>query len=74
MLLKISCPKCGIEGGFSLADARYEGPYRCWKCRELYTVLIEDGEMKSCQPLTPEEFEKQQEIGNLQRKFKKSGD
>jgi hypothetical protein len=63
-----------MEGGFSLADARYQGPYRCWKCRELYTILIEDGELKSFQPLTAEEFEKQQEIEALQRKFNKSGD
>ena len=74
MIFKISCPKCGTEGGFSLSDLRYEGPYRCWKCRELYTILVENNELKSCQPLGQEEFEKQQEIETLKRKFKKSND
>ncbi len=72
MLFKIDCPKCGTEGSFSLADPRYEGPYRCWKCRELYTILIEDGELKSFKSLSQEEFESQQEIETLKRKFRKS--
>jgi DNA-directed RNA polymerase subunit RPC12/RpoP len=74
VLLKIKCPKCGIEGTFSLADLRYEGPYRCWKCRELFSVLIEKNELKSCQPLGQEEFKKQQELKSLRSKFKKSDD
>lgn len=71
MIFKIGCPECKIEGSFSLADSGYQGPYRCWKCRALYTILIENGELKSCQPLTEEEFEKQQEIEALKRKFGK---
>ena len=74
MLFKITCPKCGIEGTFTLADLRYEGPYRCWKCRELYTVMIENDELKSCQPLGQEEFKKQQELESLRRKFRRSDD
>ena len=74
MIFKMSCPKCGTEGSFSLADLRYQGPYRCWKCRALYTVLIENGKLASCEPLDQEEFERQQEIEALKRKFRKSGD
>ena len=74
MIFKIGCPECKTEGSFSLADSGYQGPYRCWKCRALYTILIENGELKSCQPLTQEEFEKQQEIESLKRKFRKSDD
>ena len=71
MLFKISCPECKTEGSFSLSDQRYQGPYRCWKCRALYTILIEDEELKSCQPLTEDEFQKQQEIEVMKRKFRK---
>jgi hypothetical protein len=71
MLFKIACPECKTEGSFSLRDQRYQGPYRCWKCRALYTILIEDEELKSCQPLTEEEFQKQQEIEVMKRKFRK---
>ena len=74
MVFKIMCPECKTEGSFSLAESGYRGPYRCWKCRALYTLLIEDGELKSCEPLTQEEFERQQEIEALKRKFGKSGD
>ena len=72
MLVKIKCPKCETEGSFSIADLSYEGPYRCWKCRELYTVKIANDELKSCKPLSQEEFEKQQEIEALRSKFKGS--
>jgi hypothetical protein len=71
VIFKIGCPECKTEGSFSLADSVYQGPYRCWKCRALYTILIEDGELKSCEALTQEEFEKQQEIEALKRRFGK---
>jgi len=74
VIFKISCPKCKTEGSFSLAESHYQGPYRCWKCRALYTILVENGALKSCQPLSQEEFERQQEIEALKRKFRKSDD
>ena len=73
MITKIKCPKCGIEGSFSLSDPRYEGPYRCWKCRALFTIRLENNELKSCEPLSQEEFDQQQEIASLRDKFKQSG-
>jgi len=72
MLIKIKCPKCGIEGSLSLTGLSYEGPYRCWKCRELFTIEIDNNELKSCEPLSQEEFERQQEIETLKAKFKQS--
>ena len=70
MIVKIRCPKCETEGSFSIAELSYEGPYRCWKCRELYTVGIENDELKFCKPLSQEEFERQQEIQALKDKFR----
>ena len=69
MLIKIVCPKCNTEGSVSLADTTYEGPYRCWKCKELFTIRLENNELKSCQPLSQEDFEKQQEIEVLKKKI-----
>ncbi len=71
MMLKIKCSKCDTEGGFSLADSSYEGPYRCWKCRGLFTIKIQNNELKSCEPLSQEEFDRQQEIEALRAKFKR---
>ena len=71
MIVKIKCPKCETEGSLSLSDPRYQGPYRCWKCRELFTIQMENNELKSCEPLSQEEFEKQQEIESLRAKFKR---
>jgi len=71
MIVKIKCAKCGTEGSLSLSDPSYQGPYRCWKCRELFTIKLENNELKSCEPLSQEEFEKQQEIETLRAKFKR---
>ena len=70
MLIKIKCSKCGSEGSLSLTKSSYRGPYRCWKCREFFTITIENNELKSCEPLSQEEFERQQEIETLKAKFK----
>jgi len=70
MLIKIKCPKCGSEGNLSLTESSYRGPYRCWKCREFFTIIIENNELKSCEPLSQEEFDRQQEIEALKAKFK----
>jgi hypothetical protein len=71
MLVKIKCPGCDTEGTISLLESNYQGPYRCWKCRGLFTIRLENNELKSCEPLSQEEFEKQQEIEELRKKFKR---
>jgi len=71
MLVKIKCPKCDTEGTISLLESSYQGPYRCWKCRGLFTITLEDNKLKSCEPLSQEEFDKLQEIEALKKKFKR---
>ncbi len=78
LLIKFKCPKCDIDNSYSLADPNYHGPYRCWKCRDLFTITLEENELKSCQPLTQEEFDRQceevdrqKEIDALRAKFRK---
>ena len=71
MMIKIACPECGTEGSFSLADPSYEGPYKCWKCRALFSIRIADNKLESCEPLSQEEFERQQEVQSLRDRFKR---
>lgn len=72
MLTKIKCPECHTEGTISLVEASYQGPYRCWKCRQLSKISLKDSKLESCQPLSQEEFEKLKEIEALKARFKKS--
>ena len=71
MLVKIKCPKCATEGTISLVESSYQGPYKCWKCRALFTINLENNQLKSCQPLSQEEFDKLQEIEALKKKFQR---
>jgi hypothetical protein len=78
MMITIECPKCGTAGSQSLLKPDYVGPYRCWKCRELFTITIVNNEVKSWEPLTEEELAQQEEqrrqAEQLKAKFKKPQD
>ena len=69
MMIKIKCPKCGVEGSMSLVESSYQGPYKCWKCRELFTIILENNELKSAEPLSQEEFDRQLEIKAMRAKL-----
>lgn len=57
-MARINCPKCGNESSFSLAQPTYQGPYRCMKCKEIFTIRIENDEVKSYQTLSQQELDK----------------
>jgi len=68
----IKCPSCATEGRISFLSPDYEGPYTCWKCHALFSIKIQDGQLKSCQPLSREELQRQQEIEAMKAKFRRS--
>ncbi|MFC2040623.1 hypothetical protein ACFLTW_05630 [Chloroflexota bacterium] len=71
MMMKIPCPACQVEGSISMVEADYNGPYKCWKCRALFSIEIHSNKLISAEPLSEEEFLKQQEAESLKRKFRK---
>ncbi len=71
MLVKIKCPECDTDGSFSLADPVYEGPYRCWKCRALFSIEMKNGKLESMESITEEEFNRQMEIQAMRARYKK---
>jgi hypothetical protein len=73
MLTKIKCPKCNTEGTFSLSDAVYDGPYKCWKCREILKIRMENGVLISCTAIDPQEAAKLEEIRLMKEKFSHGG-
>ena len=70
-MVSIKCPKCGAEGKLSLVETSYVGPRRCWKCRELFTITIVNNQLRSSEPLSQEDYEKQQQAKAVQDKFRK---
>ena len=68
-MVVMKCPKCEAESKLSFVGDNYEGPRRCWKCRELFTIKIEKNKMVSCEPLSEEDFKKQREIEALKAKL-----
>ncbi|MBI2836202.1 MAG: transposase [Chloroflexi bacterium] len=58
-MAKIACPKCGSESLFSIKQEVFEGPFRCAGCRATYKIRLENDVLKSCEPLTLQDVEKQ---------------
>lgn len=71
MLVKIKCPECQTESTMSLVESSYEGPYRCWKCHALFTIKLKGDKVMYWEPLSEEEFQKQQEMKAIQDKLKR---
>jgi hypothetical protein len=67
-MITIKCPKCGADSKLSLVQPIYVGPHKCWKCRELYNIRIENNVVKSCEPMTPEELERHQQLEEARNK------
>ena len=68
-MIVITCPKCQAETKLSLLDADYEGPRKCWKCRETLKIVIANNELKSCEPMSQEEFDEYQEAEEMKKKM-----
>ncbi len=55
----------------SLLQSDYEMPYKCWKCKEYFTLTVEDNQIKSLVKLTAEDYQKMKEAEDLRAKFKR---
>jgi hypothetical protein len=42
----------------SLVDNNYNGAYKCWSCRAMFTLKVQHDEIESIVPLSQEEYEK----------------
>jgi hypothetical protein len=70
IMIEIKCPNCDTTGKISLVQEIFEGPYRCWKCRSLFTIIIANKKLQSCTPLSEEEFERWQALREAQKKHR----
>ena len=57
-MFTIQCAGCGAETSMSLAEATYNGPFRCWKCKGAFEIKIENEELKYCKAISEQELEK----------------
>lgn len=55
----------------SLVESNYAGPYRCWKCHALFNIEIKNNELVSYNSLSEEDLKKQQQMKELQEKYRK---
>lgn len=58
-MFTIECPECTTKTNLSLDDSIYQGPFRCWKCRTLFRVVIQNSKMKAYEPMNEEELEEE---------------
>ncbi len=68
-MVKITCLKCNTDGWMSLLDESFKGPYSCWKCHEKMLIHMERNELKSCVPMSQEEFDRFKEERELKKRM-----
>jgi transposase-like protein len=68
MQITIKCPACNSDSNFFVVKDIFQGPFRCWKCKALYTVKYSNGELKQCDELSQEDFDKQKAEKEAKRK------
>ena len=66
-MIEIQCPECESIGKMSLAQTTYEGPYRCWKCRSLFLIVLANNKLQSIKPLSEEELEAWQALNKMSK-------
>lgn len=66
-MIEIQCPECESIGKMSLAQTLYEGPYRCWKCRSLFLIVLANNKLQSIKPLSEEELEAWQALNKMSK-------
>ncbi len=58
MQVNIKCPACNSDSSFFIVKDSFQGPFRCWKCKALFTVKVRNGDLELCEPLSQEDFDK----------------
>jgi hypothetical protein len=71
MQVNIKCQSCNSDSAFFIAKDVFQGPFRCWKCKSLFTIKVRNGEVEKCEPLAAEVFEKAKADRAAARKKKK---
>lgn len=68
MQVNIKCPACNSDSSFFVVKNVFQGPFRCWKCKALFSTKVSNGELQLCEPLSVEDFEKQKAEKEARRK------
>lgn len=68
MQIEVKCPACNTDSSFFVVKDVFQGPFRCWKCKALFTLKVRDGEIEVCEPLSHEDFDKQKAAKEARRK------
>ena len=68
MQITIKCPACNTNSSFFIIKEVFKGPFRCWKCKALYTVKVRNGDLEICEPLSQEDFDKQKAAKEARKK------
>jgi hypothetical protein len=71
MQINIKCPACNTESSFFFASNVFEGPFRCRECKAFFNIKVINGEVKLCDPLSQEDFNKREAAKAAKKKAKK---
>lgn len=70
MQISVKCPACSSDSSFFVAKSVFQGPFRCWKCKGLFSLKAQNSVIQLLEPLTQENFDKQKADKETKKKAK----
>ncbi len=70
MQIDVKCSACNSDSSFFVAKNIFQGPFKCWKCKALFTLKVRNGEIEVFEPLSQEDFDKQKAAKEAKKKSK----
>ena len=70
MQISVKCPACNSDSSFFVVKTVFQGPFKCWKCKSLFTLKAKNGDIELLEPLTQEDFDKQKAAKEAKKKAK----
>jgi acetyl-CoA carboxylase beta subunit len=68
MQISVKCPACSSDSSFFVAKSVFQGPFRCWKCKGLFSLKAKNSEVQLLDPLSQEDFDKQKAAKEAKKK------
>ena len=70
MQIDVKCPACNTDSSFFVAKDMFEGPFKCRSCKAFFSIKVRNGELRLCEPLSQEDFKKQEAAKEAKKKAK----
>lgn len=68
-MFPFKCPACAAESKLFFSQHSYQGLFRCYRCRSLFQIRVEENRLVSAEPASEEDLKRQEEEQKRQKEI-----